>query len=542
MSKESNKSLLLALAFTGISSLTMLAAAEIVKVNHPSIKNEIQISNVQASQVKNDNSQLQIIVNSQNLMNYFSLHGAASYSANEGIVTLTPDSQFQVGNLTLNTKIDMNKNFVLEGAVNLGNKNMDNGGADGISFAFHTGSPGEIGQAGANLGLGGLKNVRGFKLDTYHDSAMEPGSTKNTNDPSENYGWEADPNLKEYGAFVNTFEESIGNKTYWWPHVQQGTEKSLNPADLDGKMHPFKIQYTGATNVLTISYTESNEHVLTWKEKVATPEKSMAMMIAAATGANKNLQQFKINQFKYYVDQESPKPIQGKINVHYETEDGIQLATGKAIYPEGPYLGKRYQSTQKEFPGYQFVGMKENSLPPNGELTNNSNGKDVIYVFAKKTAAQINYIDSDTNKVLKRVSFSGLKNHESTYSTNPEIEAYQKDRYHLVRDEFSPNIFFKNNKNSLYIANVYLTRKKSINYSSAHEPYKSWKKAKPTKTPVNVKNGEKDYLLHHHTKNEHVIKEKTLLTPSFILNENQIIKTHSSQHGMKIRRIKHQQT
>jgi Legume-like lectin family. len=88
----------------------------------------------------NANDQPSVTVDKDNFEEFFTTHGDATYDQETGTVTLTPDKQNQVGNFTMNQKIDLNQSFNLKGKVNLGSKTQNKGGADGIGFAFHTGN------------------------------------------------------------------------------------------------------------------------------------------------------------------------------------------------------------------------------------------------------------------------------------------------------------------------------------------------------------------------------------------------------------------
>ena len=129
-------------------------------------------------------------VTKDNFLDYFSLNGSATYAKNTGIVTITPDEYNKVGSFSLKSKIDMNTSFTLTGKVNLG---YHPNGADGIGFALHNGNTTDIGNAGGNLGIGGLQNARGFKLDTWSNIYQVPQSDKDgsqidsTN--SNDFGW-----------------------------------------------------------------------------------------------------------------------------------------------------------------------------------------------------------------------------------------------------------------------------------------------------------------------------------------------------------------
>ena len=161
-------------------------------------------------------------VTKDNFLAYFSLNGSATYDQNTGIVTITPDEYNKVGNFSLKSKIDMNTSFTLTGKVNLGS---NPNGADGIGFAFHNGNTTDIGNAGGNLGIGGLQNALGFKLDTWSNGYRAPQSDKDgsqidsTN--SNDFGWNGDSMNAPYGTFVDTENEEVATKDgikvqRWW--------------------------------------------------------------------------------------------------------------------------------------------------------------------------------------------------------------------------------------------------------------------------------------------------------------------------------------
>ncbi|MFR5024470.1 MAG: lectin-like domain-containing protein [Limosilactobacillus fermentum] len=106
-------------------------------------------------------------VDKNNFLDYNQTHGLATYDSATGIVTLTPDKNNLAGSVTLKDKIDLNHDFSLTTWTNLGDKNTQNWGGDVIGFAFHTSPLDAVGGAGNNLGIGGLANTVGFKLDTF---------------------------------------------------------------------------------------------------------------------------------------------------------------------------------------------------------------------------------------------------------------------------------------------------------------------------------------------------------------------------------------
>ena len=152
-------------------------------------------------------------VTKDNFLDYFSLNGSATYDQNTGIVTITPDEGNKVGNFSLKSKIDMNTSFALTGQVNLGS---NPNGADGIGVAFHNGNTTDIGNAGGNLGIGGLQNALGFKLDTWTNVYQAPLSDKDGSqiDPTDSngFGWNGDSMNAPYGTFVDTENEEVKTK------------------------------------------------------------------------------------------------------------------------------------------------------------------------------------------------------------------------------------------------------------------------------------------------------------------------------------------
>ncbi|WP_445992864.1 lectin-like domain-containing protein, partial [Lactobacillus helveticus] len=216
-------------------------------------------------------------VTKDNFLAYFSLNGSATYDQNTGIVTITPDEYNKVGNFSLKSKIDMNTSFALTGQVNLGSNSPY--GADGIGVAFHNGNTTDIGNAGGNLGIGGLQNALGFKLDTWTNTYKAPLSDKDGSqiDPTDSngFGWNGDSMNAPYGTFVKTENDEVPTdkdktKTVqrWWAKDVPGTSQALSKSDVNGQFHDFTVDYDGDTRTLTIKYTPTDGKVLTWTTTV----------------------------------------------------------------------------------------------------------------------------------------------------------------------------------------------------------------------------------------------------------------------------------
>ncbi|MGA3413779.1 lectin-like domain-containing protein [Lactiplantibacillus pentosus] len=349
-------------------------------------------------------------VTKDNFLAYFSLNGSATYDQNAGIVTITPDEYNKVGNFSLKSKIDMNTSFTLTGKVNLGS---NPNGADGIGFAFHNGNTTDIGNAGGNLGIGGLQNALGFKLDTWSNGYQAPQSDKDgsqidsTN--SNDFGWNGDSMNAPYGTFVDTENEEVATKDgikvqRWWAKDVDGTSQALSKSDVNGQFHDFTVDYDGDTRTLTIKYTQISGKILTWTTTVSNSNQAMAMIVSASTGGAKNLQQFEIMSFDF--------KQATTVNVKYVDTKGNQIAQGEVTYPNGANVNGTYTTGQLEIPNYKFVRMDDGtatgakSLPATGTLTKAGDNGTVIYVYApaytqtsKTISETIKYIDQDGKEV-----------------------------------------------------------------------------------------------------------------------------------------------
>ncbi|MDF2314581.1 lectin-like domain-containing protein, partial [Lactiplantibacillus pentosus] len=349
-------------------------------------------------------------VTKDNFLAYFSLNGSATYDQNAGIVTITPDEYNKVGNFSLKSKIDMNTSFTLTGKVNLGS---NPNGADGIGFAFHNGNTTDIGNAGGNLGIGGLQNALGFKLDTWSNGYQAPQSDKDgsqidsTN--SNDFGWNGDSMNAPYGTFVDTENEEVATKDgikvqRWWAKDVDGTSQALSKSDVNGQFHDFTVDYDGDTRTLTIKYTQTSGKILTWTTTVSNSNQAMAMIVSASTGGAKNLQQFEIMSFDF--------KQAATVNVKYVDTKGNQIAQGEVTYPNGANVNGTYTTGKLEIPNYKFVRMDDGtatgakSLPATGTLTKAGDNGTVIYVYApaytqtsKTISETIKYIDQDGKEV-----------------------------------------------------------------------------------------------------------------------------------------------
>ncbi|MFB5978856.1 lectin-like domain-containing protein, partial [Lactobacillus delbrueckii] len=407
-------------------------------------------------------------VTKDNFLDYFSLNGSATYDQNSGIVTITPDEYNKVGNFSLKSKIDMNKSFTLTGKVNLGSNSPY--GADGIGVAFHNGNTTDIGNAGGNLGIGGLQNALGFKLDTWTNTYKAPQSDKDGSqiDPTDSngFGWNGDSMNAPYGTFVKTENDEVPTdkdktKTVqrWWAKDVPGTSQALSKSDVNGQFHDFIVDYDGDTRTLTIKYTPTDGKVLTWTTTVPNSDQEMAMIVSASTGGAKNLQQLKIISFGF--------KRAATVNVKYVDTKGKQIAQGDVTHPNGAKVNGTYTTGQLEIPGYTFVRMDDGtatgakSLPATGSLTKAGDNGTVIYVYtADKQKGSVSYVDDTTGKTLKTDSISGITGSKSSYSTSGSIADYKKQGYELVTDGYPADLTFDNDDTTDQNFTVHLKHQK----------------------------------------------------------------------------------
>ncbi|MGF1400752.1 lectin-like domain-containing protein, partial [Streptococcus infantarius] len=379
-----------------------------------------------------DNTLALTNVTKDNLEDYMSLGGSATYDKTTGIVTITPDENDKVGNFALKSKIDMNNSFTLTGQINLGNKTSSQGGADGIGLAFHTGNTTDIGISGANLGIGGLQNAIGFKLDTYHNGhntpqANEDGAKVASTD-SNGYGYDTDPDgrqFPQFGAFVNTSQKQVkaqDGKYYsrWWATTDKNFVQKLNSGDLDGKFHDFVVSYDDSNRKLIIKYTETGGNVLTWSTSIPDEYQAMAMVVSASTGANKNLQQFKISSLDF--------KQAATVNVKYVDQKGNQLAQGSVSYPSGKVLSGSVTNTgfsvsDPDYPSGMWIDPDKSHYSYEWLQTDRGNQ---IVLSTNRTGDGVVYVTelSPSNKVLRQYTLN-----QNTKVPSDEDEFYSTTYY-----------------------------------------------------------------------------------------------------------------
>lgn len=336
----------------------------------------------------------------QNFIN----NGNASIIGDIG--TLTNDTQNQVGNAILNTKIDMSQSFQLSGKVNLGNKSQKNGGADGMSFVLQPGDTSVVGSSGGAMGFGGISGAFGFKLDTFFNAT---GGNGYSPDPAQ-FGPDHGKGVA-FGAFVDG-TSGVANT------INEGAKQISEPDN--NAFKPFSINYDGTSKLLTVNYDGQ-----IWTQDITSllgNEKSMSFAISASTGSHTNLQQFQLEGFDYTV-------AQGQVVSHYIDEAGNTLSDD--VIQSGD-LDTPWATEQKEIPGYKF---KEVQGKTSGKYT--ADNQVVTYIYEQSQGlADVRYIDDILNETLATVELGGNVGAKAGYSTADRIKYYEDRGYELVSDNY----------------------------------------------------------------------------------------------------------
>ena len=264
------------------------------------------------------NPKAKLIVTPVNQDTFFTTSADAHKDGN--VVTLTDDAPSRKGAYTLFNKISLSESFELVGEINIGSRYegyRPDGvtGGDGVSFVFTTKEPGVVGLDGASIGLGGIPNSFGFKLDTYHNTSTPNAAAKSDADPK----FPGYPN-GAFGAFYRT--DGGGRAKYAVSDAQRLTTQPTN-----NEFKKVIVSYNGSTKKMTVTYDGQvfERSIQDWINNSRTTtrqvagQEELAFALFASTGGARNLQQFKLERFEYsaggsfvtvkYVDADTKKEI-----------------------------------------------------------------------------------------------------------------------------------------------------------------------------------------------------------------------------------------
>lgn len=352
-----------------------------------------------------------VVVTKDNFNDHMNVSGSAVYDPKTGIVTLTPDEKSKKGAISLNTRLDSNRSFRFDGKVNLGNRyegfhnsTDDFDGGDGIGFAFSPGDRGEIGKEGAAVGIGGLKNAFGFKLDTFHNTSPPKGDAKANKDPSSMIGKGA------FGAFVSTDTNGVATTD-----VNSASPLKVQPTD--NSLQDFVIDYNGDTKVMTVTYAGQTwtKNMSDWIKRSGSTTFSLSMTVS--TGGAKNLQQVQFGTFEYTQS--------ATAQVRY-----VDANTGKDIIPPKTYAGEvdgsatiDKQIDAMKSKGYNYIGVDSTGAPnyidSTGTVKLTNAGQNIIYKFndAQKPTISVSNPTIEVGKPTSPISVTVTDNSSDPVKT-----------------------------------------------------------------------------------------------------------------------------
>ncbi|WP_171034577.1 lectin-like domain-containing protein, partial [Lacticaseibacillus paracasei] len=272
-----------------------------------------------------------ITVNRGNFKDFFNQNGSAkdNYEQPTGIQTITNGS-FQSGNISFTGSIDVRNNFEIDGAINLGQITSNygyTGIGDGIGFAFYKGKRNQVGGNGGDLGIYGIENAFGWKVDTWFNDS------DHTNSGQKLKGDYDDGHHNPYGAFITTNKTGYGS-------IDQQSAKNLTRSIEDNKFHDVKFIYTANTKEFKIVLSTPDGDV-PFSKTFDYDETSPAyyFTIAASTGILPTNQAFRIDSMTYspiqkaiinYVDDTTGRTIASD-SVTGNSEETIDYSTANKI-------------------------------------------------------------------------------------------------------------------------------------------------------------------------------------------------------------------
>ena len=334
-----------------------------------------------------ENNLQRAVVTKENFESFFQEGGTASYDKSTGTIKLTDDVSGQVGSAYLRFKINSGQPFTFTGKVDIGNKyegktDADGRpGGDGVGFVFHTGKVNTIGQSGASIGMGTIKNAFGFKLDSWH----------NTSNPNANQNASADPQYGGRAWKTNAFGSFYSSNNAGRVTTSSSAAKALNPAP-SGQWVDFKIEYdenknftvTYGSQTWTTNLKNANTSIMTTDAKNALTKNNptFALSFLGSTGSGTNLQRVQIERFEFTAPQ--------IVHMKFVDAKGNEIEASSAIPgDENEVINLSTQDSKiaaVEAKGYKLKRIDASKAPSynegNNTVTLTPGGQLLTYVFA----------------------------------------------------------------------------------------------------------------------------------------------------------------
>ena len=259
----------------------------------------------------------------------------------------------------------------------------DRPGGDGVGFVFHTGKVDTIGQSGASVGMGTIKNAFGFKLDSWH----------NTSNPNANQNASADPKYGGRAWESNAFGSFYSSNNAGKVTTSSSAAKALNPAP-SGQWVDFKIEYdenknftvTYGSQTWTTNLKNANTSIMTTDAKNALTKNNptFALSFLGSTGSGTNLQRVQIERFEFTAPQ--------IVHMKFVDAKGNEIEASSAIPgDENEVINLSTQDSKiaaVEAKGYKLKRIDASKAPSynegNNTVTLTPGGQLLTYIFEEK--------------------------------------------------------------------------------------------------------------------------------------------------------------
>ncbi|MGZ0001477.1 lectin-like domain-containing protein [Leuconostoc mesenteroides] len=283
-------------------------------------------------------STLRELINNDNTLNQLVINGDAFVDNN--IITLTPDKQSMSGTAYLKTPINFSNDVLLSLKVNVGDKSQQRNGGDGIAVSFVPYDQINLlnQKHGGALGLGGIKNVFGFKVDTYFNQVGETGIFDP--DPSK-FGFSQGSGVP-FGAFFSGTSEGVIQT------LSEGAQ-SLDQKIYGNQLEDLTISYDSNNRLFQINY-----HGKTWNHSIKNAnelDKPMYLVFSSSTGTNHNLQQILLDTTDF-------KPYTSTVTVNYLDESNKKIAPSETLTGTP---NEKYTTNEKKIEGYELIEKPNNN-------------------------------------------------------------------------------------------------------------------------------------------------------------------------------------
>lgn len=328
-------------------------------------------------QYKDGDSPDTISVKGADAAKLFDSSGSASNFNETGVATITPNTGFLTGQVTLANRVNMNEDFNLAGKITTST-------GDGLGLGFKPSSIaiGQTGNAGGAVGIGGLPGAFGFKVDTHPN-----GDTQNTQATVDDPNAFPEPVLALHynqdpsglGATFGALMYTTGTGDHAMSTTYNGTDAPAQSVAA-GASKDITIQYTGASHTMTVTYDGK-----TWSKDVTdwlNGQQYMSLFISASTGGAAAAQKFELDSFTF-----TPQFFADVQAIDKATN--TQLATKPAEYSiDTTGEGVTYTVTKQNIDGYAFTGF-EAGTPLTGDLTEDSPTATVTLYYTKVGSYEI---------------------------------------------------------------------------------------------------------------------------------------------------------